>query len=97
MRNWAGPTHHAPPFARLVNLPTDLFLDAASVRLVPDQARNVALRFTLVDPGAGENTIVDVSNAVLVHYTARTPASNAPMVWLDAKQFYKALTQPADS
>lgn len=95
LRNGSGEAKRLPAFAGLVGLPTDLLLDAAAVRLVPERAKGVAIEFTVADPETDRNHRVQVRNSVLIHEFVDTPAVGAPVLRLTSKQFHEALTDPA--
>lgn len=81
----------AAPFADLRDLPTDMFLDAIAVRLVPDRAKDRPMAFAITDPDTGRSALVQVRNSVMVH-EAGAPKAGMPVLTLSAHQFYAAMT-----
>ncbi len=98
LRDGSGTPTRAPAFAGLANLPTDLLLDAAAVRLVPDRAKGVVLRFAIVDPATQDVERVEVHNGVLIHARVASADRKLPVVRLNAADLHATLSgrAPAD-
>ncbi|WP_235531712.1 alkyl/aryl-sulfatase [Sphingomonas sp. Leaf67] len=92
LRQGSGTPTRGPAFAGLANLPIDLLLDAAAVRLVPDRARGVVLDFNIVDADTGVSRRVQVRNAVLAHEATDRVVTCQPVVRLTAQGFHAALS-----